>query len=136
MSRLTQLGVFCVVLGGVILFLGLFPFSVGLDVTAGIGATQIVAMLTGLFLLVLGAYVVVYAVIHRGQERTLAHMIGVRLGLTGLVFASAAAFADLMGFGSHVSGEGAVFGWLQAAGMMTGFLISALGVLIYGITRS
>lgn len=136
MSRLTQLGVFCVVLGGVILFLGLFPFAVGLDTTAGIGTTQIITMLTGLFLLVLGAYVVVYSTMHRGQERTLAHMIGVRLGLTGLVFASAAAFADIMGFGSHISSEGTLFGWLQAVGMMIGFLISALGVLVYGITRT
>jgi hypothetical protein len=61
--------------------------------------------------------------------------IAVRLGMTGLVFSAAAMLADLMGFGSHVGGEGPLFGWLQAAGMLTGFVISAIGVFLYGAAR-
>jgi hypothetical protein len=135
MSRLAQLGIFFIVLGAVILFLGLFPFAVDADVASGIGIVQIFTMLAGLFLLVLGAYVVVYAIVHRGRPRTLMGDIGVRMGMTGLVFAAAATLADVMGFGSHTAAEGPWFGWLQAAGMLIGFLISALGVLIYGMAR-
>ncbi len=134
MSRLAQLGIFCVVLGGVILFLGLFPGAVDADGTPGIGTAQILAILTGLSLLVLGAYIVVYAMIHRGRPRTLVRSIGVRMGLTGLVFAAAATLADIMGFGSHTGNSGPLLGWLQAVGMLVGFAFSALGVLIYGMT--
>lgn len=132
MSRLAQLGVFLVVLGTVALFVGLFPFAIDADRTAGIGLTQIAIMQVGLVLLVGGAYVVVYALAHRGNPRTLMGDIGIRLGLTGLVFAAAATMADILGFGSHLDASGPLFGWLQAAGMLGGFLVSAVGVLIYG----
>jgi hypothetical protein len=63
--------------------------------------------------------------------------IGVRLGMTGLVLAAAATMADLLGFGSHItSSSGPFFGWLQAIGMLAGFLLSALGVFIYGAARA
>jgi hypothetical protein len=135
MSRLAQLGVFTTILGGVILFLGLFPVAVDADNTAGIGLAQMGAMLVGLIMLVAGAYVVVYAMIHRGRPRSLMSDVGVRLGLTGLVFAAAAMMADVLGFGSHASGQGVLMGWLQAAGMLVGFGVAALGVLIYGASR-
>lgn len=136
MNRLTQFGVFCVVLGGVLLFLGLFPFAVDAEAVPGIGLTQIFTMLAGLFLLVVGAYVVVYAIMHRGQPRTLRRDVGVRLGMTGLLFAAAAMLADVLGYGSHSPVEGPLFGLAQAAGMVIGFLIAAFGVLVYGWPRS
>lgn len=132
MSRLAQLGLFCAVLGGVVLFIGLFPFAIDADDTPGIGLSQIIAMQIGLFLLIFGAYMVVFAMVHRGRPRTLMRDIGVRLGMTGLVFAAAATMADVMGFGSHITDTGPLFGWLQAAGMLVGFVISAMGVFIYG----
>lgn len=132
MSRLVQVGVFCVTLGGVILFLGLFPSAVDIDTTPGIGLVQILGMQIGLLLLIIGAYTVVYATLHRGRPRSLMRDIGVRLGMTGLVVSAAATLADVMGFGSHTSAAGPVFGWLQAAGMLVGFLIAAVGVVVYG----
>lgn len=136
MSRLTQFGVFCAVLGAVILFLGLFPFAIDADNTPGIGLIQIVGMQVGLFLLITGAYIVVYSSVHRGRPRTLMRDIGVRLGMTGLVLAAAATMSDLLGFGSHITSSGPFFGWLQAIGMLSGFLLSALGVFIYGAART
>lgn len=136
MSRLAQLGVFGMVLGAVVLFLGLFPSAVDADSTPGIGIAQILAMLAGLTLLVLGAYTIAYALFHRGRPRTLMGDIGVRLGLTGMVFAAAVMLADAMGYGSHSSASGPLFGWLQTAGLLLGFGIAALGVLIYGMARS
>jgi hypothetical protein len=136
MSRLSQLGVFCVVLGGVVFFLGMFPSAVDADGVPGIGIMQILAMLAGLFLLILGGYVVAFAMFRRGHPATLISSIGIRLGLTGMVLATAATMADALGFGSHSGGSGLLFGWLQAGGMLIGFGIAALGVLVYGMSRS
>ncbi|NDJ33483.1 MAG: hypothetical protein GYB64_02355 [Chloroflexi bacterium] len=132
MSRVAQLGVFAVVLGGVVLFLAFFPYAVDADFTPGIGLSQILGILTGTFLLVAGAYLFVYALLHRGRPDSLLADIAIRMGMTGLVFAFAATLADLLGFGSHIASEGSLFGWLQALGMMAGFIFAALGVFLYG----
>ena len=136
MSRLAQLGVFTTVTGGVVLFLGLFPGAVVADGTPGIGILQMLAMLGGLVLIIAGAYIAAYALFHRGRPTSLLGGVGLRMGLTGLVFAAAATLSDAMGYGSHGGGAGIVFGWLQTAGMLAGFAIAALGVLVYGMARS
>lgn len=132
MTRLTQLGIGTGALGIIALFLGLFPNAIGLSRAPGIGVAQITSMLFGLFVLILGAYVSVYSLLHRGSPPTLTREIGLRLGMTGYVFASASTIADLLGFGSHTTATEPLFGWLQAAGMLTGFAIAAIGVLMYG----
>lgn len=136
MSRLAQLGVFTTVTGGVVLFLGLFPDAVAAEGTPGIGIVQMIAMLAGLVLIISGAYIAAYAMFHRGATPSLVGSIGLRLGLTGLVVAAAAALSDAMGYGSHGSGAGIVFGWLQTAGILTGLGIAAIGVLVYAMARS
>lgn len=135
MTRLAQSGIFCTVAGVITLFLGLFPGAVDADRTAGIGLLQILIILFGLAVLILGAYITVFALIHRGQPRNLWRDIGTRTGITGLLFASAAIMADLLGFGSHAGEEGVLMGWLQALGVLIGFLVSSIGVLIYGSVR-
>jgi hypothetical protein len=135
MTRLAQLSVLFVVLGAVALFLGMFPESIGAEGAPGIGPVQLIIMLVGLSLLVFGTYLFAFATIHRGHPRTLQRNIGVRMGMTGLVFAAAATMADVMGFGSHLPSDGIFFGWLQAAGMLVGFGFAALGVLIYVLAR-
>lgn len=135
MSRLAQLGVFASVVGSVATFMGLFPGAVEIDITPGIGLAQIVVALVGLVLLTTGAYLFVYAVVHRGRERTLSQDIGMRMGLTGLTFAVAASLADVLGFGSHTLGTGLTFGRLQSIGMAIGFMLASLGVVVYGFRR-
>jgi hypothetical protein len=135
-NRLAQLGFLGTVLGGIALFLGLFPFAVGLDDTPGIGVTQIAVIVSGLFLIVLDAYLIVFALVHRGRPRRLLRDVGLRLGMSGLVFVAAAALADIMGFGTHTTSGSPVLGELQATGMLAGFVLSAVGVLIYGAARS
>lgn len=134
MSRLGQIGVFNMVLGGVVLFLGLFPSAVDADVTPGIGLIQILSILSGLMLLVLGAYVITHALMHQDGAQTLLSSIGIRLGLTGMIFSGAVTLADAMGYGSHTGNP--VFGWLQTIGILIGFGIAAVGVLIYGMGGS
>ncbi len=136
MSRLAQFGVFTTVTGCVVLFLGLFPDAVAAEVTPGIGIAQMIAMLSGMVLIIGGAYVAAYGMFHRGQPPSLIRSIGLRMGLTGLVFAAAATLSDAMGYGSHGGGAGIVFGWLQTVGILAGFGMAAVGVLIYGLARS
>ena len=136
MNRLAQASVLTAVIGGVVMFIGLFPDAMGIDNTPGIGLAQVVTTLTGLIILTTSAYVFTYAMVHRGREGTLSQDIGVRMGLSGLTFAIAAGLADVLGFGSHsLYGGGVSMGRLQATGMIIGFLIAAVGVLIYGMRR-
>jgi hypothetical protein len=131
MNKLAQVGVLSIVLGSVLLFLGLFPFAADLDISPGVGTSQLIALIGGLFFFVLGGYVVLFAVEHIGRPRTLLQDVGVRLGMTGLVVSAASTLADTMGFGSHASGT--LLGAVQAGGILVGFGISAIGVVIYGI---
>jgi hypothetical protein len=117
-----------------ILFLGLFPFAADIDATPGIGPAQIFAILAGLSVLILGAYMVVYSVLHPHGPQTLLQGVGIRLGLTGLVIAATATLADLMGFGSH-SSSSMIFGWVQETGLLFGFLVAAGGVIVYAVAR-
>jgi len=96
---------------------------------------QILAILIGLGLFVIGAYVVLFALIHRGQPRNLLRDIGVRLGFTGLIISASAILADVFGFGSHTGQQGVLLGWLQAVGVLIGFAVSAVGVIVYGSVR-
>ncbi len=133
MNRLGQAGIFIVALGVVSLFMGIFPFSVNPNATPGIGIIQIAAMLAGLSLVVVGGYIVVYASVLRNRPGNMIRSVGVRLGMTGMVFSAAAALADVMGFGSHTA-TSMIFGPLQGAGMLAGFLMAMIGVLIYGLS--
>lgn len=131
MNKLAQVGILSISLGSVLLFLGLFPFAADLDNAPGVGPSQLAALIGGLFFFVLGGYVVLFAVVHIGHPRTLLQDVGVRLGMTGLVVSAASALADTMGFGSHTSGT--LLGAVQAGGILVGFGISAIGVVIYGV---
>ena len=132
MSQLAQLGVFTGTVGSVTMIIGLFPGAVNIDRSPGIGLAQIIAILMGLTLLTAGAYVFVYATWHRGEENSLSQDVGIRMGLTGLTVAYVAGLADVLGFGSHTVSAGLDFGRFQTTGMALGFLLAALGVLVYG----
>lgn len=134
MNRLAQAGILCTALGGILFFLGIFPSAADVDKAPGVGIAQISLMLSGLSLVVVGGYVIAYAILQAGRPRSLWRDIGVRLGMTGLVFMASTAFADTLGFGSHPARE-PVFGWVQTLGTLTGFVTAMLGVLIYGLAR-
>jgi len=132
MNKLAQVGILSITLGGVLLLLGLFPFAADLDNAPGVGVTQLVSIITGLFFFVLGGYVVLYGIQHEGRPRSLMRDVGVRLGMTGLVVSAASTLADALGFGSHTTGT--LLGSVQTGGILVGFAISALGVLVYGLS--
>lgn len=136
MPRIAQLGITLGALGTVLTFMGLFPGVTGLSPAKGIGIVQIFTMLTGFTLLIMGALIYVKFTFYVGHRANLAQQIGIRLALTGLLFAAMSGMADIVGFGSHGSATTSepLFGMLQAIGIIGSFIIAALGVLIYAIS--
>jgi len=115
---------------------GLFPGLTGQAVMGGIGVLQLVAMLTGLSLLIFGALLYVKAAFYPRARATLAQQVALRLSLTALLIAGMASVADVLGFGSNVHAlyaEDIYFGPLQAAGLIGGFGVAASGVLLYAL---
>lgn len=135
MARFGQIGIALAVLGGVLTLMGLFPGLTGVEPTLGIGVVQVFMVLAGYGLIILGAVIYVKFTFYAGVAINLMQQIGLRLGMTGLLFASLCGLADIFGFGSHLRGPGSdiYLGRLQAFGMIASFTVSALGVLLYAL---
>lgn len=136
MHRVAQFGIALGALGAVLTFMGLFPGVTGIRPAGGIGIMQIFSILTGFTMLILGALIYVKFTFYPYRPARLAQQIGIRLALTGLLFACMAGLSDVLGFGSHVIGSqaGTLFGVLQAFGIIGSFVIASIGVLIYAVT--
>lgn len=136
MARIAQFGIALGALGTTLTFMGLFPGVTGLPPASGIGFMQIVTILIGFVLLIAGALIYVKFTFYVGKQANLAQQIGVRLALTGLLFAVMMGMADLVGFGSHLSSDNVepLFGILQAIGIIGSFVMAALGVLVYAVS--
>jgi hypothetical protein len=135
-GRVAQIGIALGALGAVLAFMGLFPGVTGLPPTAGIGIVQLALVLAGFTLLIAGAYIYVKYIFYPRKSATLSQQIGLRLSMSGLLFAGFAAMADILGFGSNLrTATGDIyFGPWQAAGLVGGFLIAAVGVLLYAVS--
>lgn len=135
-NRVAQLAIALGALGVMLTFMGLFPGVTGLQPAAGLGIVQVFTILAGFSLLILGGLLYVKYTFYYRKQANLAQQIGIRLALTGLLFASMSGLADIFGFGSHGFDLGVepVFGVLQAIGIIGGFVISAIGILIYAIS--
>ena len=135
MPRVAQFGIALGALGIVLTLMGLFPGVTGMEPTLGIGITQISAILIGFLLLITGALIYVKFTFYVQKPANLAQQIGVRLAMTGLLFAAMSGFADILGFGSHerVPGNDIFLGNWQAIGIIGSFVVAAIGVVIYAV---
>jgi hypothetical protein len=135
MSRVAQIGIALGLLGVMLTLMGLFPGVTGIEPTDTIGIIQIVTILVGLALLILGGLIFVKFTFYARKSATLAQQIAIRLALTGIVFATISGLADVMGFGSNLSelGSEILLGPLQAVGLLSSFLLASVGVLMYAL---
>src|SRR5688572_30421532 len=136
MAKLSQAGIAIALLGGMISLIGLFPTIIGLEQASGIGVFQILVILAGFSILIMGAFIFVQSTYYPGIKHNLAQQIGLRLSMTGLVIAVAAGLADVLGFGSHpvgIEGQRPLLGTIQAFGLIGGFIIASIGVLIFAL---
>lgn len=133
MWRFAQVGIALGALGVMICLMGLFPGVTGAVPTAGIGLIQVTMVITGYSLLILGALTYLKYTFYLEVPATLSQQVGMRLALTGLLFAAFAGLADILGFGSHIRDDaGDIFlGQLQMIGILASFGLSSLGVLVY-----
>ncbi len=134
-GRWAQVGITVGALGAVLTLIGLFPTLTGFDPTAGIGLLQIITILVGFSLIILGALVFVQSAFYPHTRHNLAQQIGIRLSLTGLLGAAAAGLADVLGYGSNTPTltQRPVLGTYQAIGLVGGFIVAALGVLLFAM---
>jgi hypothetical protein len=134
-ARIAQFGIAVGALGVMLTFMGLFPGVTGIEETGGVGPLQIFTILAGFTLLIAGALIYVKFTFYLGRPANLAQQIGVRLALTGLIFAAMGGLADILGFGSNPPELGEIYlGPWQAIGMVGSLFIASLGVLVYAIT--
>ena len=136
MARVEQIGIAVGALGAMLMLMALYPSVTGLVPTPGLGVIQIFVFLVGFSWFIFGALFYAKFAFYSRVKSTLSQQIGTRLAFTGLVLAAMAALPDALGFGTH--GVGAdqenFFGPLQAAGVLSGFFMSCIGVLIYAVT--
>ena len=133
MWRFSQVGIALGALGGMICFMGLFPGVTGVAPTLGIGLVQVVMVLIGYTLLILGALTYLKFTFFLDEPANLVQNIGTRLALTGILFAALAGMADILGFGTHIRDDTSelYFGQLQMIGILASFGLSSFGVLVY-----
>jgi len=134
-DRMAQIGIIVALIGGVTTFVGFFPGAMGLDNAAGVGFFQIMVVLFGFALIILGAYVFVQATYYPDANHNFPQQIATRLSLTGLILSLASGLADVLGIGSNpfIGDQRGYFGTIQFAGMFGGFVIASLGVLIFAL---
>lgn len=118
-----------VLLGLFIFMIGVQPDILGLNRSLTVGFVQIGVWLTGLVILLLASYATV-RVVRNGKATSLRADIGLRLIATGYVVAAVASLADFIGVGAQRM-PFIVFGPVQVIGLVTGVVLSLLGVILY-----
>ena len=135
LGRFGQVGIAMSTLGIMVALMGLFPGLTGVEETPGIGLVQVIMLLVGYAMLLLGGVLYVKVTFYIGVRSNLAQQLGLRLMLTGLLFAAIAGLADILGFGSHLrtTTTDIFFGGWQAVGTLAMFALSSFGVLLYTV---
>ena len=116
-------------LGLLIFFVGINPDLIGMNRSPAVGFVQVGVWLTGLGILLIGAYATL-RVVRNGRQTTLLNDVGLRLAATGYVVAAAASLADFIGIGSHTI-RALIFGKIQVAGLTIGVLFMVVGLVLY-----
>lgn len=117
------------ILGMLVFVIGVSPGLIGMDRSRVIGFIQMGVWLTGLGLVLLGAFLAV-RVVRNGRPMSLRAEIGTRLIATGYVVSATATLADFLSIGSHRL-PWVYFGPLQVGGLVAGVILSLIGVLLY-----
>jgi hypothetical protein len=124
-----RFGLGVTILGLLVFMLGANPALFGLDRSPVVGFVQISVFLIGLVMICLGGYITLNT-LWSGREKSIAADIGFRLVSTGYVISFFAGMADIFGLGNQPFPEIPYYGPWQAAGVVIGQVIIALGFLL------
>jgi hypothetical protein len=117
-------------LAGLFIFLvGTKPDYFGADRSPVIGFVQIAVFTVGLAVICIGGYLSMMA-LWKDRPLSIPADFGQRFVSTGFVITVFTGMADIFGFGSHLLPEVPFFGPFQAAGVMIGEMIIAIGFLM------
>lgn len=119
------------IVGFLIFLLGADPGLVGLDRSPYIGFAQTATFSTGLALLCLGGFLSFKGCQLDKSIQSLAQDIGIRLVATGYLISLISGMADVFGFGTQSWPALPFFGPRQAAGVVVGEIIIAIGFILY-----
>jgi hypothetical protein len=103
----------------------------GLDRSPYIGFVQTATFSTGLAFICLGGYLSFRACQLIDRIQSLAQDVGIRLVATGYLITLISAMADVFGFGTQSWPALPFFGPRQAAGVVVGEIIIAIGFILY-----
>jgi hypothetical protein len=126
--RRIRSGLILTLVGFFVFLLGSRPSVFGLDRSPVIGFVQIAALLLGLGIICIGAYISMIG-LWKNSPISIFAEIGMRLVSTGFVIAVVAGMADVFGLGSHPLPK-PFFGPWQAIGVQIGELVIAIGILL------
>ena len=126
-----NVGLGLTIAGFLIFLLGADPDLVGLNRSPYIGFVQTATFSTGLAVLCLGGYLSFKACQFSDRIQSLAQDIGVRLVATGYLVSLISGMADVFGFGTQSWPSLPFFGPRQAAGVIAGEIIIAIGFILY-----
>jgi hypothetical protein len=121
-------------LGLIVFAIGIHPDLIGMNRSPAVGFVQVGVWLTGLAVVLMGSFLTV-RVVRNGRPMSLRADIGLRVLATGYVVAATASMADFIGIGAHPMPV-PYFGPVQIAGLITGVLACALGLLLYWPRRA
>lgn len=125
------------ILGAALCVVAISLDYIGLDITPGFGAVQMLQFLLGVSCLTLAVFLYLHTLRQPDVSPSLQADIGMRLAATGLVFMYVAGFSDLIGIGTHVHPTFArpFVGPLQLVGIFIGALSIITGMLLYHTSR-
>jgi hypothetical protein len=118
-----------VAIGLLIFVIGAKPNWFGLNRVAVVGFVQIIVILVGLALICIGGYVGLSALWGK-EERSIVADVGLRLVSTGYVITVFTGMADVFGMGAQPVPDDPYFGPWQAAGVVIGQIVIAIGFLM------
>ena len=126
-----NVGVGLTVAGFLVFILGADPGLFSLDRSPLVGFVQTATFSAGLAMVCLGGFISLKACQRPGEPQTLAQDIGLRLVATGYLISLISGMADVFGFGTQSWPALPFFGPWQAAGVVVGEIIIAVGFLLY-----
>ena len=122
-------GLFITLFGLFVFIVGTKPDWLNWDRSKVVGFVQIAVFLVGLALICFGGYITLLT-LWKGRQRSIAADIGLRLVSTGYVVAVFAGMADVFGLGAQPLPNTPYFGPWQAAGVISGQVLIAVGFLL------
>jgi hypothetical protein len=126
-----NIGLGLTIAGFIIFMLGADPALFGLDRSPYIGFVQTATFSIGLGLLCFGGFLSFRACQLSDRIQSLAQDIGIRLVATGYLISLISGMADVFGFGTQSWPALPFFGPRQAAGVIVGEIIIAIGFILY-----